>query len=256
MLTAVGVQAQEPVRPVSSAWTLNIGTSHLADTYLSPIKYSGQHYGLEYARRQAMRNTTLAQGWNFGVCFDRAKNPAGNATMLGARLDGSWRIVRRWQLPKGFAVGAGGYAGAELGALYLNRNGNNPVQAQAAINIGPEVFGQWRKGRYTMRVTAATPLLGAFFCPDYGELYYEISLGNHSDLAHCGWLGNYRQLICRADVDICLGKTTLRLGYKFNGLSSKANNITSRRIEHSATIGIVTDFITIDPRHAKVITAF
>lgn len=207
-----------------------------------------------------MRRTALTQGWDLSVAFDRAQNPAGNATMLGARLEGSWHMVCRRSLPRGFQVGAGGYAGAEIGALYLNRNGNNPVQAQAAANVGPELFGQWRKGRYTVRVTAATPLLGGFFCPDYGELYYEIALGNHDGLAHFGWPGNYRRLIAGADFDICLGKTTLRVGYKFDGTSVSANNITSRRVEHSAVVGIVTDFITIDPRksyeNAKVVTAY
>lgn len=256
ILLALCASAQEPVRPVSACWAIEVGSAHLADTYLSPVKYSGAHFGVEYARRRAMSRRQWVQGWNLGVHFNRAKNPAGNASMLSPRVNGSWHMTCRWQLPHGFQAGVGGFVAADLGALYLSRNGNNPVQAQATANIGPEMFGQWRKGIYTLRVAAGTSLIGTFFCPDYGELYYEIALGNHGGLAHCAWPGNFRQLHCGADLDICLGHTTLRIGYKFQGQSTKANHITSRRIEHSAVVGIVTNFITINPRHEKVITAF
>jgi len=110
-LGAAAASAQEPVRPVTSAWMAEVGTSHLADTYLSPLKYSGMHYAVTYSRLQAMKRPTLVQGWDAGIVFDRAKNPSKNATMLGARVEGSWRLMHRWHLPHGFQVGAGGYAG-------------------------------------------------------------------------------------------------------------------------------------------------
>lgn len=257
---ALGLSAQEPVRPVSSSWMAEAGSAHLADTYLSPVKYAGAHFGLTYSRRQAMKRTDLTQGWDASVSFDRTKNPARNATLLGARIEGSWRIVRRWALPCGFSVGAGGYAGVEAGALYLSRNGNNPAQAVAAASVGPEVFAQWRRGNLTLRLEASSPLLGAFFCPDYGELYYEIALGNHGGLAHFGWPGNRRRLRSLLSADIRLGGATLRLGYRLDATSSSANHITSRRIEHSAVVGVVCDFITINPRKplndAEIITAY
>lgn len=257
--------AAEPLRPVTSAWMLEAGSSHLADTYLSPIKYSGQHYAVTYARLQALKsNEHLAQGLQFTLDFDRAKNPAGNSTMYQARIDASWRMLWRMRLPAGFSFGAGGYVGLEAGALALMRNGNNPVQALAALSVGPEVYGRWngKVGRMPLAATwqLSTPLVGAFFCPDYGELYYEIALGNHSGLAHFGWPGNRRRLRSLLSVDLNLGGTTLRLGYRFDGLSSRANNITSRRVEHSAVLGIVCDFISLNPRKpitdAQVITAY
>ena len=56
-LTGVGTQAQEPIRPVLSAYTVEIGSSHIADTYLSPLKYSGGATALNYERMQAMEFT-------------------------------------------------------------------------------------------------------------------------------------------------------------------------------------------------------
>lgn len=251
----------EPVRPVSSAWTAEAGTSHLADTYLSPVKYSGLHFGLGYGRLQTMKRPTLVQGWNVSLGFDRALNPAGNAAMLGLDLEGGWRIMRRWRLPHGFSAAVGGYAGVRAGVLYLSRNGNNPAQAHASATIGPEGYVQWsgRLGRLPLSVRwqASTPIAGAFFCPDYGELYYEIALGNRENLAHFAWPGNFRRLNSLLSVDLHLGKSTLRLGYGLEAMSTRANHITSRRITHSAVIGVVCDFITINPQKhdAQIVTA-
>lgn len=259
---ALTASAQEPVRPVASAWMAEAGTSHLADTYLSPLRYRGMHYAITYSRLQAMRNIRLVQGWDAAVAFDRAKNPAGNAAMLGARVEGSWRMMYRWHLPMGFQVGAGGYAGAEFGALYLSRNGNNPAQAIGNMGIGPEAYVQWSghlgKLPLALRWQASTPLLGAFFCPDYGELYYEIQLGNHSDLVHFAWPGSLRRMRSLLSLDLNFGKSTLRLGYRFDALSSRANGITSRRISHAAVVGVVCDLVTINPRkdNAQTVTAY
>ena len=46
----------------------------------------------------------------------------------------------------------------------------------------------------TLMYQPSLPLAGIFFSPDYGELYYEIYLGNHSGLVHGAWPGNYRRL--------------------------------------------------------------
>lgn len=45
----------ETVRPVFSAYTLEAGSAHIADTYLTPLKYNGQHFGIDYQRWQAMK---------------------------------------------------------------------------------------------------------------------------------------------------------------------------------------------------------
>lgn len=241
-----------------------VGSSHLANTYLSPEKYTGQRYGLTYSRLQAMRGNLnrCVQGWDLGLAFDRAKNRPGNSTMLGATLEGAWRMMRRRQLPSGFQTGIGGYAGAEFGILYLSRNSNNPAQALAAICVGPEAFVQWsaklRKLPFVLRWQVSSPLLGVFFCQDYGELYYEIQLGNRSDLVHFAWPASRRAVRSLLSLDLNFGHSTLRLGYRFDALSAKANNITTRIISHCAVIGVICDFVTVNPRNhdEKLLPAF
>lgn len=43
------------VRPVNASYTLGVGQGCLTDTYLSPLKYDGQAFSLDYERRQAMK---------------------------------------------------------------------------------------------------------------------------------------------------------------------------------------------------------
>lgn len=227
----------------------------MADTYLSPLKYEGVHYSLTYSRMQAMKRTTLVQGWEVSIAFDDSK-------MLNLTLDGSWRMMRRWRLPYGFQVGIGGYAGMQAGVMYMSKNGNNPAQALASITVGPEAFAQWsgkvKKLPMAVRWQVSSPLAGAFFCPDYGELYYEIALGNRSDLVHAAWPGSYRRVRSLLSLDLNFGHHTLRLGYRFDAVSSRANNITSRRISHAAVVGIVCDLVTINPRKndSQTVTAY
>lgn len=247
--------AQEQVRPVSSAWMAEVGTSHLANTYLSSERYAGQRYGLNYSRLQAMKGKLdrCIQGWDVGIAFDHAKNRTGNAKLLSATISGAWRMLYRRHLPLGFQAGIGGYGSAELGAQYLGRNSNNPAQALAAVSVGPEVFAQWagKIGRQPLAVRwqVSSPLIGAFFCQDYGELYYEIQLGNRRDLIHCAWPGSRRAVKSLLSADLNFGRCTLRIGYRFDALSQRANNITIRTISHCAIIGVVCDLVTINPRN-------
>jgi hypothetical protein len=95
------------------------------------------------------------------------------------------------------------------------------------------------------------PVTGAFFSPDYGELYYEIYLGNHSGLAHAAWFGNYFRLDNLLTADLRLGSTNLRLGYRADVMSTKVNNIVTRRVTHSFVIGVSGEWLSL-PRSGRI----
>ncbi len=140
---AVSIKAQSPddaiIRPVLSSYMMEIGSSHLTDTYLSPLKYSGWHGAFRYERLQAMKFNP--ERWvmrlALGIGIDRTENPTRNSTMTGALLSASWDMCHRWMLPSGFSIGAGGITGIDLGGLYNSRNGNNPASATASWQVGP-----------------------------------------------------------------------------------------------------------------------
>jgi hypothetical protein len=268
--TAVSAHAQhgddavvEPLRPVLSAYTVEVGASRIADTYLTPVRYSGLHTALHYERMQAMKFNP--RNWvmqlDFQINGDRDKNFAKNATMWYLDVNARWGMMRRWTgvaaLPR-LTLGIGPSTDINLGALYLSRNGNNPVAAKAAwtVNVSGYAAYDVRIGRLpvTLRYQATLPAVGAFFAPDYGELYYEIWLGNRSNLAHAAWWGNYFKLDNYLTADLHFGGTSLRIGYHNNILSTKVSGIVSERITHSVSIGVTTEWLSLSLSRKKKVS--
>ena len=70
-------------------------------------------------------------------------------------------------------------------------------------------------------------------------------MGDNDNLAHFAHFGNYFALENLFTVDVRFGKTSVRLGYRGDILSTKVNNITSRDISHAFIIGITTRWISI-----------
>ncbi len=254
------------IRPVTSAYTAGAGSSHLADTYLSPLKYTGWHTDFHYERMQAMKFSP--EKWvmqmRFGVQADCADSPAGNTDMWYWGLDFSWAMMRRWHMPYNITVGGGGIAMLHAGTLYNKRNSNNPCSAKASITAGITAYAAWNVKLWNLPVTVryqpALPVIGAFFSPDYGELYYEIYLGNHEGLAHCAWWGNHFRLDQLLTADLHFGSTSLRIGYSGSILSTKVNHLVTHIYTHAAVIGISGEWISLNPRkkispHARTISA-
>lgn len=249
--TTVNTQTDRPIRPVLSAWTIGIGSRHLADTYLTPLKYQGWSGSIAYERLQATpwqpERWVMQLKLSADLC--RTKNPAGNALMWGAEVHASWGMMRRWNMAHGFSAGIGPALRAEGGCLYNARNGNNPASAKGAVTIDAIAFvaNSFSIGRLpvTVRYQPSLPVIGAFFSPQYDQLYYEMYLGNTSGLVHTAWWGTRFKLDNLVTVDLHLGPTSLRLGYECNWMNSRANNITTRNITHRFVIGATVNWTGI-----------
>ena len=256
----------EPLRPVASAYMLEFGGSRINDTYLTPLKYTGWMAGFKYERMQAMKFNP--EKWvmrlSAGVEIDRTQNPAKNADMWYLGLDASWGMMHRWKLPHEITIGAGGSTSLDIGCLYSTRNGNNPASAKAAWTINAIGYVAWNfnVGRLpiTVKYQTTLPITGVFFSPDYGELYYEIYLGNDDGLAHVAWWGNYFAMENLLTADLHLSNTCLRIGYRNQILSTKVNDITTRMTTHSVVLGVSGEWISVSPRKginplARIISA-
>lgn len=259
-LTAAGAEcAQKAERPVTSAFTIGIGPARLADTYLTPLHYSGTTYAIDYERFQAMRFDP--RHWimrlNINAAYNEARNPARNAVMRNPVLRASWAMLRRYDVSavKGLRLAAGGETGIDLGASYLARNGNNPVSVRAAWSAGVTGMALYNLsiGRLpvTLRYQLSLPLAGIFFSPAYGELFYEISLGNRSGLVHGSWPGNRFMMDNLVTADLRFGATALRIGYSGRILSGKACNIVTRAVTHALTIGVAGEWMSLQPRRRQ-----
>lgn len=242
-----------PIRPVRTSYTFDFGAARLADTYLTPLHYDGWHLGFNYEHFQAMRFSP--EKWSMqlriGLGFDRTQNPARNATMLDIMLNASWGMLRKYKVMDNLTLAIGPELGANVGCLYLSRNGNNPASAKAAITLNATGLAAYKLkvGKLPMTITYQPTLacLGAFFSPDYGQLYYQIYVGERSGLAHCAWWGNYFSMDNRLSVDLHLGATALRLGYHGNLLSTKVNNLVTHAFTHAFSLGVTLDWFAFRP---------
>lgn len=253
-MSAMAQNDSATVRPVTSSYTIGVGSAHQANTYLTPLKYDGIGISLNYERWQAMRFNP--RRWvmrlAFGVDLDRTENPARNATMWYGGIDASWAMMRRWEMYPRLTVGIGPGTSLNLGCLYNARNGNNPAAAKVAWMVGGEAFATYKLKVGSIPVTlgyeARVPLTGAFFSPEYGELYYEIYLGDHGSLANWGWWGNYFTLNHQLTADLHFGATALRLGFKMDYESTSVNHIVTRNTRYMAVVGISGEWISLNPR--------
>lgn len=246
---------QQPLRPVYSVYSFEAGSSHVAETYLSPLRYDGWTMALGYSRAQSMRfdpqNWTMELGAR--LALDRMLNrPSHNSTEWRLKFELSWAMMHKWRLSDGITLYAGGSTRADAGVYYLPRNGNNPAAAKASWTIGPRIGAVWNLniGRCPLMLmyTAEMPIAGIFFQPAYGELYYEIYLGNRSGLVRGAWPGNYRRLDQAITADIRFGATILRVGYSPRIFSSKASDIVTRNVSHTFIFGIASEWIALDHR--------
>lgn len=255
---AADTDLSTPLRPVTSAYMLMGGSGHLADTYLTPLHYTGYSMGFLYQRSQAMKFNP--QHWtmqlSLGIDGDIVQNPAKNADMYAGSLFASWTMMHRWNLPASITLGAGPGTSLDLGVLYLERNGNNPASAKAAWTVDANAYAGWntRIGSLpvSLRYSARLPITGAFFAPDYGQLYYQIYLGDRDHLAHAAWWGNYFRIDNMLTADLHFGNTSLRIGYRCDIFSSKASGIVTRDISHMFVLGVVTEWLSIRPGSKKL----
>lgn len=268
--TAIAAHAQADstalIRAVTSSYDIEAGYAEIADTYLTPLKYTGTHTAFRYERSQPMRLNPAR--WimqlDLRTQLDLTENPARNADMSQIALQASWAMMHRWALPAGVTVGLGGAPHLNLGMLYLNTNGNNPVSVKAALTLDAKAYASWsshiNRLKFTLRYQPSLPLTGVFFAPDYGQLYYQIYLGETKGLAHAAWWGNYFAMDNLLTADLHFGNTSLRLGYFNHIFSSKANNIVSRQITHALVLGVTTNWISLSPNckqiNARIIEAY
>lgn len=213
-------------------------------TYLSPLTYTGPVYGLSYEwRHAAWRDRSVGMQAQADFNYGYLLSPAKNSRMYDLTLNVEWGVERLWNTESGFNFSAGATVGVDGGILYLPRNGNNPAQGLMWAGASLTASGEYNKIKLcgkplSISESIELPSIGCFFCPAYGETYYEIYVGNHSGLTHFGWWGNRPQVRSRLRADWQLGKYALTLGfdYRFQGL--ECNHITTRLAQCSGVVGI------------------
>ena len=232
-------------RPILSIYSVEIGGARDLSTYLSPLYYDGLDMALSgswtkdfnrWSDRCEMRFEAM-------VDFQSMLNPSGNARMYGATGRFGWGLSWSHRFAGAWRVTVGPMRDIYGGALYLARNGNNPVSVLASAGIDTHASLRWRgrMGRLPVEVAdeLRVPTLSVFFCPEYGESYYEIYLGNRRGLAHCGWWGNAFGIDNLISLRMNFGKTGLMVGYRLDMRRFDANHLDTQIVRNAFVIGVI-----------------
>ena len=251
-----GEESTEVSRPVTGIYSVELGRAWIKATYLSPLRYEGFQMALSgnWSKAMPFNSEHAVMEFDVTASFCNLLNPAMTARMVGLNGEFSWDMAWRKRLGNSFQFTAGGGIDLAGGAYYLLRNSNNPVQAMAntSLMLTASLSKHFTIGRLPVliRDRVKLPSFGVFFCPGYGETYYEIYLGNHKGLAHAGWWGNNFRLDNLLDVTLDFGRTAMTVGYRFNVTTQWANNLNTRIFNNYFVIGVVPGGIGLKKRKA------
>ncbi len=231
-----------PRNPITQIYSLELGGVTAYSSYLSPMRYRGWGLALTGEWNKNLKQNPEKVLMSFAARLDCSSmlNPAKSAGMLGSTAYFGWGLAAQWNPSCRWHLTLGGMLDLYGGALYLTRNGNNPVTplAYAGIDLTASASYGFRLGRLpvVVRDVARIPSAGAFFSPQYGETMYEIYLGNRKDLAHFGWWGNSFGIDNLLALDLMFGRKFLRLGYRLYLRTFHSENLDTQILRNSFTI--------------------
>ena len=246
--------AQQTMRPDSTDQTryltrttmYGVGFTNVFDTYLSPQEYKGVDFRIA---RESMRMTRLMGGNVSQQIFFQADmgythNRVDNNNTFSGLVNWNYALHYNFHLTPQFKLLAGGMADLNGGFVYNLRNGNNPAQARAYINVGASGMAIWNlrvnHRPLTLRYQLNLPLAGVMFMPNYGQSYYEIfTLGHWDGVVNFTSLHNQPSLRQLLTADLQLGCTTLRLAYLWDAQQAKVNEIKTHTYSHVFMVGVV-----------------
>ena len=249
-LFALAERSPQPTDPdtlnprVERTLLFGVGYNSLYDSYLSPLNYGGPT--LSFTRLGERRHGLEGRN-TFVTLFDlngtQATNPSGNgiAWDVEMQFDAGWRrrltpLRSAWQWSMG-ALGA-----LHLGGTYNQRNGNNPAQARAAVDVAFStalrhpfrLMGR----RFVWNSQLDVPLVGVMFTPNYGQSYYEIfSLGNTDRNVMPTTPFSAPSLRLLTTLSIPLRRSCITVGYKADIRQSHVHHLERHAWNHTFVIG-------------------
>lgn len=237
----------------NKATSIGIGSSSMYDTYLSPLKYKGYSLRLlnERMKKRKWFNNNFTSQQLIELEFSSTENPAKNADeysfLVAYTFGGHYHLLRTDK----FRFSAGGLWNITGGALYNQRNSNNPASARAFTNVHLSAIAFYNWKSVTFRGQLDTPLFGMLFSPEYSQSYYEISLGNSVKIVNFASLHNQRALRAYFTADIPVSKVTVRVGYLGSFYQTKIHSLQTHNYSHNFMIGLVSESINLSGNKIK-----
>ena len=215
------------------------------DTYLSNYNYKGG--GLHFSYENFRDARTGNYKWKYQVLFNsRAGFNLQESNMQFAGIIGcSWSGYHPFSIGKRLKLLAGAQIQLEGGALYNLSNSNNPVSAKLRTALAASGMAIYhfpvRKSDWIVRYQLDIPLAGVMFTPEFGQSYYEMSLGHLGKIASFTHPLNNPSWRHMLSLDIPVHakhhSTTLRFSYIADLYQSNINHIRCHMYHHAITFG-------------------
>lgn len=221
-----------------------VGTTHLYDSYLSPLDYEGLHVG--YTHMRMRQNETMKREQWFDLVLNKTENETKHTSFYDIELQyaQNWHYLLQPQGQKGdwrFSIGP--EWAMHFGGTYSTRNGNNPAQARLALNVAFSALAEktlrWKNKTFRWRSQIDIPILGLMFAPDYGQSYYEIfELNNYDNNLRITTPFNAPSWRLLSTISFPVNKTALlSVGYKADIRQSAVNHLKRHAWHHALVVG-------------------
>lgn len=223
------------------------------DTYLSDYNHKG--WGVHYSHESFRDAYTGKHQWKYQVLFNSRAGfnlQNGNIQLAGI-LGCSWSGYHPFNIGKRLKLLAGAQIQLEGGALYNMSNGNNPVSAKLRTALAASGMAIYhfpvRKSEWVARYQLDIPLVGVMFTPEFGQSYYEMSLGHLGKIAsftHPLNNPSWRHMLS-LDIPVRIKhrSTTLRFAYIADLYQSNINHIRCHMYHQAITFGFVKTIFKI-----------
>jgi len=248
----------ESARYMTRATMYGVGYASVFDTYLSPQEYKGIEFRIS---RETMYMTKLFDGNVSAQNFFQAnlsytENRVGNNNSFASLVNWTYGLHYQFQITDNFKLLAGGLGDLNGGFVYNLRNGNNPANARAYINLTASGMAIWKlriRNNYpiTLRYQMNLPFMGVMFSPEYDQSYYEIfTLGEHSKVVRFTSLHNQPSIRHTFSADVPVGSVKMRFSYLWDAQQYNVNKIRTHSYSHVFMVGFVKELYRL--RHRDI----
>ncbi|MGL4993203.1 MAG: DUF3316 domain-containing protein [Bacteroidales bacterium] len=255
LLITIFSRAQESNSSILTSTMFGIGSATIQDTYLSPLYYEGTGFQVLHERVYSLPK------WGNRFSFQQflklniasTQNPAQNNTTTAGTLSYQGGVLYKIPMESPIKLYAGSQAEGIVGFIHNQRNGNNPATAKAMANLRVAAMATYqlniKQYPILIRASISTPFAGIYFAPKFGQSYYEIfGLGNKHGVVKFGSFHNHLALNSLVTIDLPIKKSTIRVGYMYDGMKTEANYISTLLSTHSLLIGYAKSFTVISPK--------
>jgi len=241
----------DSVRPyllTTSTENVSLTAIDLLDPYLSPLVYTGvgvgyQHSDMKYFKRHIGK---MSQESRFSILAANTYNPQYSSSMNYVGGQYQWGMHYHFRPLDGLRLLVGGNTGLLMAVKSNERNVNNPVNVDAALDLGFSGianydFSLWRK-KFTVSFQLEFPLLGMMYVPMQGASYYEMFTGGDlSNTLHFSSLHNRLARTSGLKLEIPTKNSIWHVGISTSKLKYEANDMFFKQNNYNFNVGYTYD---------------